>query len=151
MSHVTAALFSSTDEEQAHIASLDPSRRIRSIEVGICLQAQIVAEAPFISVAHLSSCGIIGWTVRMFDTRTFTSEPLSAPIVLQPQRHPQPKNLHHVAAKYAQQGCHGFGTVEGTEPKGNGDGKILGSDRSYSFLWSGSIRYLAGTEKTEEA
>ncbi|KAL5497699.1 YTM1_1 [Sanghuangporus vaninii] len=153
-SRITAALFSPTDEKQAYSASLDSSIRKWDIEVGICLHSQIVAEAPFIALAHLSVPDILAASstdriVRVFDTRTFTSKPSSltssAPIVLQHASTPatlsaSPTNSHHVASggydgvvriwdiRSTKGAIASFRAGEGTDPEKRGDGKVLGLD-----------------------
>ncbi|KAL5478615.1 YTM1_2 [Sanghuangporus weigelae] len=163
-SRVAAALFSSTDEKQAYSASLDSSIRKWDIEVGICLHSQIVAEAPFIALAHLCAPDILAAsstdrTVRIFDSRTFISKPSSltssAPIILQQASTPatlsaSPTNSHHVASggydgvvriwdvRSTKGAVASFRAGEGAEPEKRGDGKVLGLD------WRNGVMAVGG-------
>ncbi|KAL5514534.1 hypothetical protein ACEPAG_1850 [Sanghuangporus baumii] len=163
-SRVMEALFSPTDEKHAYSASLDSSILMWDIEVGICLHSQIVAEAPFIALAHLSAPGILAASstdraVRIFDTRTSTSKSSSltssAPILLQHASTPaalfaSPTNSHHVASggydgvvriwdmRSAKGAVASFRAGEGAEPEKRGDGKVLGLD------WRNGVMAVGG-------
>ena len=177
-SRIMSAIFSPTDEKRAYSASLDASIRSWDIEAGICLHSQVIAEAPFIALAHLSVQDLLAAastdrSVRIFDTRTFTSKPSSlttAPIVLQHASTPtalcpSPTNAHHIASggydgvvriwdvRSAKGAIASFRAGEGSEPEKRGDGKVLGLD------WRNGVMAVGGEagldiwrvpEKTEE-
>ncbi|EJD01960.1 WD40 repeat-like protein [Fomitiporia mediterranea MF3/22] len=161
---VTAAIFSSTDGKRAYSASLDATVRTWDIDTEICLHTHTVTEAPFLALVHLSAPHLLAAsstdrTVRIIDTRTFTSTSssldVSPPIILQHVNTPaclaaSPTSSHHVASggydgvvrvwdvRSAKSAIASFRAGEGVDAEKRGDAKVLGLD------WRSGVMAVAG-------